>query len=91
MGEKVLKLPQNPSRYGWGSWDLMLEVLRKGVERGPWVLGERFSAADVLVGSSAHYMRMFGVLTDDPVIFAYADRCLARPAYQRALAMEARG
>jgi hypothetical protein len=30
-------------------------------------------------------MRMFGMLPDSTTLGAYADRCLARPAYQRAL------
>jgi glutathione S-transferase len=90
MGEKVANLPPNPSQYGWGSWDLMLQTLRAGVEaRGPFLFGEQFTGADVLLGSGCNFMRMFGMLKDDPVLFAYADRCIARPAYQRAQAMEA--
>jgi glutathione S-transferase len=89
MAEKFAGLAPAPSRYGWGSWDLMLSALRQGLSRGPWILGERFSAADVMLGSSAHFMREFKMLMDDPVLFAYADRCEARPAYQRAMAMDA--
>lgn len=89
MGEKVAQLPANPGQYGWGSWDLMLSTLRKGVERGPWILGDRFTTADVLLGSGVRFMRDFKLLTDDPVLFAYADRCTARPACQRAGAIEA--
>lgn len=89
MGEKFLQQPVNTSRNGWGSWDQMLDTLRAGLERGPWILGERFSAADVLLGTSCDFMRTFKMLTDDPVLFAYADRCAARPAFQRAQALEA--
>jgi hypothetical protein len=38
---------------------------------------------------SAHFLRAFKMLAADPVIFAYADRCAARPAFQRAAAAEA--
>ncbi len=89
MGEKVGNLPPNPSRYGWGSWDLMLATLRNGLERGPWILGERFSAADVLLGMSCKFLRVFKMVSDEPVLFAYADRCAARPAHQRAQGLEA--
>ena len=89
MVEKVSGATPQPSRNGWGSWSQMVETLRGGVERGPWVLGEQFSAADVLLGMSCHFMRMFKILSDDPVLFAYADRCIARPAFQRAAAIEA--
>jgi glutathione S-transferase len=89
MGEKVAALPPKPQQYGWGSFEQMLQTLRDGIERGPWILGERFCAADVLLGMSCYYMRSFKMITEEPLLFAYADRCAARPAFQRALAMEA--
>lgn len=89
VGEKFLKNPVNRSRNGWGSWDQMLDTLRKGLERGPWILGEQFSAADVLLGMSCHFLRLFKMLDTDPALFTYADRCAARPAFQRAQSFEA--
>jgi glutathione S-transferase len=88
MGEKVGGAPANPARNGWGSWDLTLGTLRNGLERGPWILGERFSAADVPLGASCYFMRKFKMIEDEPAIFAYADRCVARPAFKRAQALE---
>jgi glutathione S-transferase len=88
MAEKASGAKPTPLRNGWGSFEQMLETLRKGVEKGPWVLGERFSAADVLLGMSCYYMRQFKMIQDEPLLFAYADRCAARPAFQRALAIE---
>jgi glutathione S-transferase len=88
MSEKVGGAPPNPSRSGWGSWDLTLGTLRNGLERGPWILGDRFSAADILLGSTCHFLRLFKMAEDEPVLFAYADRCAARPAFQRAQALE---
>jgi glutathione S-transferase len=64
-------------------------TLENGLQTGPWLLGERFSAADVMVGSSVYFMRLFGILPDNPVLSAYVERCLARPAYTRALARDA--
>jgi len=88
MAERAGGWTPNPIHHGWGSFDAMLRTLEKGLERGPWLLGERFSAADVLVGSSAVFMRLLKMLPASAVIEAYADRCLARPAYRRALATE---
>jgi glutathione S-transferase len=88
MAEKVGGLAANPSRNGWGSWTQMLETLRAGLTRGPWILGDRFSAADVMLGSGCYYLRLFKILTDEPALFAYADRCEARPAFQRAQSFE---
>jgi len=76
----------NPGSSGWGNFDRMIETLEKGLEAGPWILGERFSAADTLLGSSVWFMQAFGILPDSPVLTAYAERCTARPAYAQALA-----
>jgi len=88
MMERFLKIEAKP-QYGWGGFDAMVADFRAGLQRGgPWILGEKFSAADVLMGTSAHFLREFKLLTDDPLIFAYADRCLARPAHRRAAAAD---
>ena len=89
MAEKFNNWEVNRGSSGWGDWDLMMEVLEKGLEPGPWLLGERFSAADVLVGSSVYFMKIFGILPENPVLGAYVERCLARPAYAKALARDA--
>jgi glutathione S-transferase len=91
MGEKMGGAKPNPVAYGWGSFDKMLATLRGGVKSGPWILGERFSAADVLLGLSCYYLRQFKMIDDDPALSAYADRCVSRPAYQRATAIDAAG
>ena len=89
MAERFNNWEVNRGNSGWGDFDLMIEVLEKGLEQGPWLLGERFSAADVLVGSSVYFMKLFGILPENAVIEAYVERCLARPAYARALARDA--
>lgn len=88
MAEKIGGLKPNSVTYGWGSWDQMLATLRDALKTGPWILGERFCAADVLLGSTCNFLRQFKMLTDEPLLFAYADRCTARPAFQRAYALE---
>jgi glutathione S-transferase len=66
----------------------MIEVLESGLQGGPWLMGDRFTAADVLVGSSVNFMKMFGVLPDSTVLSDYCERCLARPAFANALARD---
>ena len=75
-------------RSGWGSFDLMVQTLESALEGKTWLLGDQFSAADVMVGSSVAFLRMFEMLPDSEILNAYADRCLARPAYQKALSLE---
>lgn len=89
MMERFNNWEVSPTNCGWGNFNQMVEVLEKRLEDSQWLLGEQFSAADVMVGSSVYFMQKFGILSDNPVLGAYAERCLARPAYQKALAREA--
>ncbi|MDH3588579.1 MAG: glutathione S-transferase family protein, partial [Gammaproteobacteria bacterium] len=88
MTEKFGGWEANRGQHGWGDFDAMIETWEKALVPGPWLLGDRFSAADIMVGSSAVFLRMFEILPDSPVLNDYADRCLARPAYQRAMSLE---
>ena len=88
MAEKINKIEPNPGRSGWGDFDLMVVTLENALRDKQWLLGDQFSAADVMVGSSVVFMRMFDMLTDSTVLNDYADRCLARPAYKTALELE---
>jgi glutathione S-transferase len=89
MGEKFGGRPVNTLQNGYGSFDLMIATLAAGLEAGPWILGSRFTAPDVLLGSSVHFMELFKILPDNAILRAYAERCRARPAFQRAAAFEA--
>lgn len=88
LSEKFRNLEGDRFSSGWGDYDAMLSTLDGGLARGSWILGDRFTAADVMVGSSVVFMRQFGVLPDSQRFHSYADRCLERPAYARALARE---
>lgn len=88
MMERFLGMEVSRASSGWGDFDFMIEVLENGIRAHTWLLGEQFTAADVLVGSSVYFMQKFGILPENKVLEAYIKRCLARPAYQRALARE---
>jgi glutathione S-transferase len=90
MVEKFQKFAPNPGAHGYGSYDLMLQTFREGLASsgGDWILGRRFSAADVLLGTGAWYLAKFGLVQDEPVLKAYVERCERRPAFQRANALE---
>ena len=83
--EKMLKLELNPSQSGWGSHSKVLDVLEEAVSEGPWLLGDRFTAADVVIGSGLNFgVRLFNIFDTRPAFDAYIDRCVARPAFIRA-------
>jgi len=87
MSEKFSGAETNRFRSGWGDFDLMIETLQQGLAGKTWILGEHFTAADVMLGSSTVFLRMFDMLPDSELLNAYADRCLARPAYQKVMAL----
>ncbi len=88
MAEKFGGWEPKPFQHGWGDFDSMIKTLEAGLRAGPWILGDQFSAADVMIGSSANFLKMFGILPEASPINDYIDRCLERPAYQRVLARE---
>ena len=87
MSEKFNDVEPNRGRSGWGDFDLMIETFDMALDDRQWILGDQFTAADVMLGSSAVFMRMFDMLPDSRNLGAYADRCLDRPAYQKAMAL----
>jgi glutathione S-transferase len=80
-------MEKNRQQYGHGSYEQMIEVLEAGIGDGPWILGERFSAADVLIGSSVIFMKIFS-LPEAERFEAYGARCRQRSAWQRAQSFE---
>jgi len=85
MAEKFSGVEPNPGRKGWGDFGAMISVLETGLADRQWILGDTFTAADVMLGSSAVFMRQFDMLPGSGRLSDYADRCLARPAYRRAI------
>jgi glutathione S-transferase len=90
FAEKMFGWEQHPSNVAWGSFDEMLRVLNDGLGQNTWLLGEKFSAADVLVGSGVRFGTLFGVLPKTGPIADYLRRCTEREAFKRAAAIEAR-
>jgi glutathione S-transferase len=73
------------STAAWGSAAQTFDVLDAALQKGPWILGEKFSAADITIGSGLNFaVRLFKMLPSRPSFDAYIDRCVARPAFQRA-------
>ena len=66
-----------------------LDTLSAALIPGPWLLGETYSAADVLTAAGVAYMLGFKVLPERPEYVAYAARFEARPARQAAKAADA--
>jgi len=69
---------------GYGDFDTTMNVIAKAVEKGPWLMGEQFTAADVVIGSQIRWGMIFKMLPERKEFSDYAARIAARPAAQRA-------
>lgn len=73
---------------GYGSYETMMNTLEKAVSSQPFVSGDRFTAADVYVGSHIGWGLRFGSIEDRPAFRTYMEKMAARPAWQRANALD---
>lgn len=72
------------SAAGWGDHAAMLRTIEAALSGKEYLLGRRFSMADVVFGGTVRYMLQFGMLEKRPVFTEYAERLSARPAAMRA-------
>ena len=73
---------------GYGDFDTVMNVLAKAVAKGPYLMDEQFTAADVVIGSTLRWGTMFKLLPERPEFVAYVGRLRERPALQRATAFD---
>ena len=84
---KALNLVYPPERQGmmgYGTYDLMVDTLEQAVTGRDHLAGEKFSAADVYVGSQIIWGLMFDTIPKRDAFVAYAARLEDRPSYKRA-------
>lgn len=90
MIEIFTKINVPTSTAAWGSATQVFDVLDTALEKGPFLLGEMFSAADIMIGSGLNFAtRLFKMVPPRPSFDRYLDACSARPAFQRATALAA--
>jgi glutathione S-transferase len=83
------RAPAPSAMCPYGDFDTMLKTLTDQLAEGPYLLGDRFTAADVLWGGALHWTTMFKLVPEQPIIMDYVKRVTSRPAYQRVLAKDA--
>lgn len=79
----------NAGAVGWGTYETMLDATETLIGAGPWLLGERFTMADTILGGTLRFLLTFGMVEPRPAFKSYVERLDARPAYQRAAARNA--
>ena len=69
---------------GYGNIDAVLNTLEQALSRDEYLVGQRFSAADLYLGSNLGWLMQFGIIDKRPAFASYWDRIHARPASKRA-------
>lgn len=80
---KFIPSPEQGRMFGYGSYDRAVDVIEAAVSAHPYIAGDRFTAADVYVGSAIGWGTMFGTLPKRDAFADYWDRLTARDAYKR--------
>ncbi|QFY60255.1 glutathione S-transferase family protein [Rhizobium grahamii] len=77
--------PADKSRMaGYGSFSDVMNTLEKAVGASPYIAGNRFTAADVYVGSHIGWGMGFGTIEKRQAFVDYFGRLMERPSYKRA-------
>lgn len=73
---------ENATAAGHGDYERVMASIDQALSASPWLLGARFSAADVVMGSTLNFATMFGAIPKEGRIREYVERVAARPAFQ---------
>jgi len=73
---------------GYGDFDITMNVLAKAIEKGPWLMGDQFTAADVVIGANIRWGMIFKMIPERKEFIDYAARIARRAAAQRAEAKD---
>lgn len=79
MKREPAPITQSP----YADYDTMLGALEAQLLKGPYLLGERMTAADILWGVAFSWTMMFGIVPKKNVFVRYSERMTSRPAFQR--------
>ncbi|WP_257792728.1 MULTISPECIES: glutathione S-transferase C-terminal domain-containing protein [Sorangium] len=78
MSDHLMKVETLPQR-GWTNFETAMDVVEGELGDGPYLFGDWFTAADVMIGSMFIWKRLWGAPPGRPKLEAYVDRLMARP------------
>jgi len=79
MGDAMMGVEAIPQR-GWTDFETAKDVIESELGDGPYLFGDWFTAADVMIGSLFVWKRIWGGPPERAKLEAYVDRLLERPA-----------
>jgi len=90
MTDRAFPRKESPraASVGWRDFDTVLDIVSKALAKGPFLMGEQFTAADIVIGSGLRYGMLFKLIPERKEFQEYVGRISARPAAQRAQAKD---
>ena len=89
LGAKFMGWTYDKRGVSFGAFEDMQRNLETTLARTPYLVGDSFTAADILVGGAINVaVNVLKTLPGSPVLEAYLRRTVARPAFARALAKD---
>jgi glutathione S-transferase len=79
LGDAMLGAQTSPQR-GWADFESVKDVIEGELGDGPYLFGDWFTAADIMIGSMFIWKRILGGPPERTKLEGYVDRLLARPA-----------
>lgn len=90
IGDRALKRePGPPSMMAYGDFGSVIDTVTAQLAEGPYMLGKKFTAADVIWGSGLSWTTKFQLVPERPAIKAYIERFESRPSVARVKAIDA--
>jgi len=88
--DRAFKRAEAPPRQaiGYGDYDTTMDVVAGAVTPGPFLMGDRFTAADVVMGAAVRYGMAFRLVPERKEFVDYVARFSDRPAAKRAAARD---
>jgi len=90
MAERMTGAQGNTYTFGWGDLGRVEHAIEGALEEGPWLLGEPFTAADILLASTLQIAFIARMIEPQGVLFDYVERAVAREGYERAAEIDHR-
>jgi glutathione S-transferase len=85
---KFLKIQHIYGTFGWAPFDDVIGYLTRTISERAYLLGERFSAADIVIGGSLPLLMTRGIVPESEILKSYTARLATRPAFARAQARD---
>lgn len=73
---------ENAGAAGHGDPERVMKTINTALSSEPYLLGEQFTAADVVMGSTLRFATMFGAIEKEGAIASYLNRVMDRPAFK---------